>query len=416
MPSSFRRDLPLMYAAYALRYFAPLILVPFYGRALGIQAYGQLLSAMALMQIAWLLIEWGLPATGFRDAASALSERRKVHLLGQQLAGRLALSALVVPLGLVAVLFVPALATNRTVSTLALALGMASAFNMGWYFSGLSRFRLVATIEVTGLAISTVMTLLLVKSAADTWIIPALLLIVGISSSALQLLLAAREVSWRRIRLRHPFKAIRVSTLLFVERGQIMMLGPLCVFVAGFVVTPTALATFAVADRLMAAALALLNPLNQIFAGRIAMSVKEMRGGGTTLQTKQLIRQACGLSLVLYFIIACGALVSAPYVIPIILGAGYEDVTSVFQVLCAALIILGCGSTLAGNILYSLSYDKEVAAISTVRLASTVIFVAVLCSIYGAMGAALGRVAGASAALVAVALMLRRRSLWSFVM
>lgn len=411
--TSMRRDLPLMYVAQVLRYVAPMILVPFYGRRLGIESYGHLLSAMALMQIVWLIIEWGLPSTGFRDTATAESASQLGNLLGKQTAARLLLASLVAPVALVAVILTPALNTDVLVSSLALALGVVSAFNMTWYLQGVGRFRLAAVIEVLGLTVSTLLILTWVRSPSDAWIIPGTLLGVGACSSLLQFCLAAARLPRSSIKFRHALRTIRDSTLLFLDRGQTLMLGPLCVFLVGFVAPVAAVAAFAVADRLMGVALAFLNPLNQFFSVQVARSVTQMQQGAAVHDTHRLIRKVCRYSLSLHALVAGLGLMSADFVIPLIFGHGFEPVIAIFRVLCVALLFFGCVSVGVGNVLYPLRHDRDMAMLASVRLVATCFCVVVLAATSGAMGAAIGRLLGAVLTLVVLVIIFRRRSLWS---
>ena len=410
--ASMRRDLPLMYGAQALRYLAPMILVPFYGRILGIESYGHLLSAMALMQIVWLFIEWGLPSTGFRDMAAAVNLHQRGRLLATQLAARVLLALFVVPPALVALFLTPALKADRVVSGLALALGVASAFNMTWFFQGIGRFRLAAVFEVLSLGVSTAIILASVRGPGDAWIIPGALFAVGACSSLLQVWLAASPAPRGSIVFNNPWRAIRNSTLLFVDRGQTMMLGPLCVFLVGFVAPVPAVAAFAVADRLMGVALVLLNPLNQVFAGRLTHSVAKMQQGGNEDATYRLMRRFCGFSMGYYALVAIAGFMLAHILIPLIFGPGYLQVVPVFRVLCVALVCSGAASVLMGNVLYPLRHDKDTAVLSTIRLLTTCAGVTLLAALAGAMGAAAGRLVGAALTFGALVFIFRQRSLW----
>ncbi len=410
---SMRRDLPLMYGAQALRYLAPTILVPFYGRALGIESYGHLLLAMALMQIVWVIVEWGLPSTGSYEVATATSAAARGQLLGTQTAGRLLLALVVAPVALAAILLTPALNGDVVVSVLALSLGVASAFNMTWYFQGVGLLRMAAIIEVLGMALSTSLILWWVRSPTDTWIIPAVLLGVGVGSSAIQFCLAASPLPAGSIKCRRPLQAIRSSTLLFVDRGQTMLLGPICIFLLGFVAPASAVTALAVADRLMGVALALLNPINQVFSPQLARSVARMRLGAPAGDTHLLIRKVCWYSMGLYVLIASAGLALADHLIPLIFGPGYESVIAIFRTLCVTLLVLGSVSVLISSVLYPFRYDRDVALLSSVRLLSSCIFVVSLGVAGGAMGAALGRMLGAMLTLALLIIIFKRRSLSS---
>ena len=410
--ANMRRDLPLMYGAQALRYLAPIILVPFYGRILGIESYGHLLSAMALMQIVWLLCEWGLPSTGFLDAGATASNAERGELLGRQIAGRLLLVAFVVPSAVAAIVLIPALRADVFVSLLALALGVASAFNLTWYFQGLGQMRIAAAMEAFGMGSSTLLILWFMRSPNQAWIVPGALLFVALASTAVQYWLAATSLPWKSIRLATPFAAVRNSTWLFFDRGQTMLLGPLAIFSFGLVGSAQAVAAFAVADRLMSVGLALLQPLNQIFTVRLIQSAARLNAGHPPEDTYRIMRKMCFYSFSFYALIGSAGIFSAYFLIPLIFGIGFETAIPMFRILCIALIILGGISALVTCVFFPLRYEKDIALISTVRLVTSCVGVALLGYTGGGDGAAWGRAFGAGLTLTVVVIALDKRNLW----
>ena len=112
------RDIYLLYTTQLLRYLAPMVLLPFYGRVLGVGSYGQLLTAMALMQMVMVIVEWGFPSTGLRDVAAAQTAVSRGALIAEQLWARLFIGSVVFPLTLLIGLTIPALSSNVLVSIL----------------------------------------------------------------------------------------------------------------------------------------------------------------------------------------------------------------------------------------------------------------------------------------------------------
>lgn len=400
-----------MYLAQALRYLAPLLLVPFYGRILGVATYGHLLSAMALMQVAWVIVEWGLPMTGLRDVAAAKTATEQGCLVGEQILARLALGALVVPVCFLVVLFTPVLAKDMAVTSLALLLGLVNAFNMTWYFQGLLRFRLPAAIELAGLSISTVLILLLVKTPGDAWLIPGVLLLVSVLSFLVQLRLAYASSPGFALHPGKPFTTIRAATLLFFDRGVSMLLGPVSILLLGLVAPAAQVAWFAVAERLMGVLSAILGPLNQVFTGMLSKSVGQMRQGAAKQTTYRLMRRVCGYSTGLHIVIAVGALLTADRLVTLVFGPGFEGVVPIFKILCIALLALGIGSVLVSAVLFPLRLDRDIALVSVSRTAVTLGLVLLAGASLGGIGGGWARLFGASAAVLVAVLLLHRRGM-----
>jgi len=159
-------DFLFVYAAYSLRYLYLLILIPFYGRILGMEGYAVVLSALSLMNLAWIFNSWGLPPAGTRAIASAPGNQSEIF--GAQFTARLLLSLLVIPGALIAIYLSPLLMANQWAALAAMTLGIVSAFNLGWYFTGSHRPRTTVRLEVIGFVINLALILGLVRSSTDS--------------------------------------------------------------------------------------------------------------------------------------------------------------------------------------------------------------------------------------------------------
>lgn len=101
-----RADFFFVYLAYTLRYLYLLLLIPFYGRVLGVEGYGVVLAAMSLMTIAWRFVEWGFATIGMREMATATPDRFGV-LMGHHLSARLLLTVAAILGGAAAIMLSP---------------------------------------------------------------------------------------------------------------------------------------------------------------------------------------------------------------------------------------------------------------------------------------------------------------------
>ena len=88
-------DFLFVYVAYTLRYVYLLILIPYYGRVLGADGYGIVLSAMSIMNLAWIITGWGFSAAGVRAIAVA-KESEYGQLFAQHFSARVLLSLVAV--------------------------------------------------------------------------------------------------------------------------------------------------------------------------------------------------------------------------------------------------------------------------------------------------------------------------------
>src|SRR5712675_474856 len=79
---STRSALLVVYAGYCVRYLSLIILIPYYGRVLGPTEYGKVLTAMSLMGVIWMLVNYGFSPVGNRNVAGVLDRRALAAEIG----------------------------------------------------------------------------------------------------------------------------------------------------------------------------------------------------------------------------------------------------------------------------------------------------------------------------------------------
>src|ERR1700758_2230182 len=172
-----------MYGGYLMRYVYLIIVVPFYGRVLGVAEYGRVLASMSLMNVIWMLVSFGFTFVGMREVSKAHSAQECNAIYSLHVSARLILAVLGAAIGIVATFSSPVLSERPLIGLLATLLGIVSALNLGWLFQGRHHFRTPIMIEVFGFAVSLVLVLTLVRGPQDSVWVLASLLIAGVASS-----------------------------------------------------------------------------------------------------------------------------------------------------------------------------------------------------------------------------------------
>ena len=145
-----------VYGGYLMRYVYLIIVVPFYGRILGVTEYGRVLAAMSLMNVIWMLASYGFTFVGMREVSKAQSAGECNSIYSLHTSARLCLGLLGGCIGLVATMCSPVLSARPLIGVLATLLGVVSALNLGWLFQGRQRFRTPIMIEVCWLCVKPV--------------------------------------------------------------------------------------------------------------------------------------------------------------------------------------------------------------------------------------------------------------------
>lgn len=391
-----RADFIFVYAAYALRYLYLLLLIPFYGRVLGVEGYGVVLAAMSLMTITWRLVEWGFAPVGMRAIATAAPTQYRA-LFAEHLSARLLLSGLALLGGGLAVWLSPVLAANPLAGMAAVLLGIVSAFNLGWYFTGSSRPRIAVKLEVLGFVISLALVLSLVRSEQDSdWAMLALL-ISGTLALATAHIWVRREIAGTRLSLQAGRTLIGNSGAVFLYSGSSALLVSASTYLLSLLSTPEEVGAFGAAERLVAVGLSVMAPAGQIFVPRITtLFASDADAAYALIRKALLLLLAIGIAGVL-----CSLLLGA-WIVPLIFGPGFEKSIAILQCMALLFPLSAVTLVLSAYVLIPLHQERLLAVIVLVGAALSIACAIPLGINHGGLGMAVARIIGEAIVFIAL--------------
>ncbi|MFL9964481.1 oligosaccharide flippase family protein [Paraburkholderia sediminicola] len=313
---------------YLMRYVYLLIVVPLYGRILGVAEYGRVLAAMSLMNVIWMLVGYGFTFVGMRDVSKAHSAAECNSIYSLHVSARLLMGLLGACIGVVATISSPVLSGQPVIGLLATMLGVVSALNLGWLFQGRHHFRTPIMIEVFGFALSLVLVLHLVKGPDDAVWVLASLLIAGLASSIVSYGLTTYQLGWPRLKLAGVVPLVRGSTMLFCYSSGSVVLTASSTYLLTLLSTPAQVGYFGAAERFAAIALSLMGPASQVFIPTISRQLAQDDKDGARATTRRGAILLMGYGL----LILCGALTLSPFVLPLILGPAFGPGAHVLQI------------------------------------------------------------------------------------
>lgn len=398
------RTIGFVYGGYVMRYLYLIVVVPFYGRVLGVEGYGRVLASMSLMSVIWLLVAYGFVPVGMRDMSKASSLQERNEIFSLHVSVRLVHAAVGACVGLIATQCSPVLSQTPLIGVLATLLGIVSGMNLGWLFQGRHQFRTPVAIEVFGFALSLALVLSIVRRPSDAvWVIGCLL-ISGVAASVVSYGIAISQLGWPRIRWTGAAALMRTSTLLFVYSSASMVLTASSTYLLTLLSTPDQVGLFGAAERFATLGLGLMGPAAQVFIPTITRQLAQHDSDGARETTRRGAILLLGYGLV---ICVC-ALILSPYVLPLILGASFERSAHILQIFAWMFPFAAFNEFAAGYVFLPRRKDR---LLGTVGLASGVLNIVValiLAPRFGAIGLALARVIGETAlALVLFGLMIR---------
>jgi PST family polysaccharide transporter len=323
------RVLVFVYGGYVMRYLYLIVVIPFYGRVLGVTEYGRVLAAMSLMNVIWMLVSYGFTYVGVREVSKAQERSEYNAILSQHLSARIAMSVVGGAVGLIATMCSPALSAQPLIGVLATLLGIVSGNNLGWLFQGRQHFRTPIMLEVLGFALSLVLILSLVHGPSDsTWVLASLLM-AGVVSAVIGYGLTFVHIGMPRLAVGGIVPLVRRSTVLFCYSTGSALLTASSTYLLTLLSTSTQVGYFGAAERFATVGLALMGPAAQVFIPTISRQLARGDHAGAHIAS----RRGAALLIGYAMLALVGALTLSPWLLPLILGQAFEPSARVLQCL-----------------------------------------------------------------------------------
>jgi PST family polysaccharide transporter len=310
-----------------MRYVYLIIVVPFYGRVLGVAEYGRVLAAMSLMNVIWMLASYGFTFVGMREISKAHSTSECNAIYSLHVSARLALGVLGGCIGVIATFCSPTLSERPVIGFLATMLGVVSALNLGWLYQGRHHFRTPIMIEVFGFAVSLALVLSLVRGPTDSVWVVASLLIAGVASMVISYGLATYQLGRPHLSLSGIVSLVKGSTMLFCYSSGSVVLTASSTYLMTLLSTPDQVGYFGAAERFATIGLSLMGPASQVFIPTISRQLAQGDKAGAYATTRRGAMLLLGYGL----LVLCGALTLSPIVLPLIFGEAFTPSGHVLQ-------------------------------------------------------------------------------------
>lgn len=398
---STRSSLVFVYTSYAARYLYLLILVPFYGRVLGPAEYGKVLAAMSLFGVVWLLTNYGFAVVGTRAVATAPDASAISREFGRHFKARLLMCVFGIAVGLGGTLASPVLRAAPMFGIVATALGLVSAFNLGWYFQGKGSFRTSVLLEVGGFIMSLTMILSLVRTSHDGLLVLISLLVSALVTTAVSYGIAMPALEPAHIRLRGGMALIRESTAVFAASGIGVLTTSASTFVLSLFATAQDVGFFGAADRIANLGISVMTPANQVLVSTVSRRLVASSGPEKAFS---LMRKSTFL-MVLFGLVTMGLSAAlAPWLVPLVMGAEFKPSVVLVQVFGIVFPFAAFNQAARMYVLIPLRHDTAVARVSILGALVNWASIGLFVTPWGGMGVVLAKIVGEVAITLATVL------------
>lgn len=342
-----------LFVGQAIGLIVPLLTIPYLARVLGPAAWGPIIAAQALGNWLLLLVDFGFELSGTRAIARARTGPGSMDdIVHGVRSAQVVLAASAGAIALVVCLFVPSLRLGPAFIGWTVAFAVLRGVSPLWFFQGLERVRGAVAVDAITKALAALGVFVVVRGPHD-----------AVRVLELQALFAAIALVvltvWmrRHVPLRFPGFGAAIGTIketryVFACRASSGLYVQANTLILSALASPVAVAFFGGSERIVRAAINLLQPLTQAFLPRISFLQASDRGTAhRTIRDAMLVVGGLGL-----LFSAC-AVIGAPILVRIVLGADYLDAVPLLRVL-GVLPLLVALSTVLG-LYWALPFNHE---------------------------------------------------------
>jgi PST family polysaccharide transporter len=387
-----------LFVGQALGLVVPLLTVPYLARVLGPSGWGPVIAAQALGNWLVLILEFGFDLSGTRAVARA---RVAPEGMGQIVHGvqsaKFLLLVFVAVLPAMALGLVPFLRVDYSLVVWTVVFAIFRGFSPLWFFQGIERVQAAVAIDTATRLLAALGVFVFVHTVHDGWRVIALQALFAAISVVVLTRLLSRHVRLRMPEVRAGIATLRETRTIFACRASSGLYVTANALILSAFAAPAVVGFFGGAERIIRAAINLLQPLTQTFLPRISYLHATDHGSAELVIRRTMVGVGA-----LGVVMGLCAVFGAPLLVHVLLGAGYADSIPVLRALGALPPLVAINTVL--GIYWALPFGHDRTFLVSIVLAAitNLSLAAVLAPRYGALGMA----SAALGAEVVVALLL----------
>jgi PST family polysaccharide transporter len=392
-----------------VNYIVPLITVPYLLRTIGTEKYGLFAFASAFVAYFQVLFDYGFNLTGVRD----ISQNRYNHpalsrILSEIFSAKFLLFLLLSFLAIPMIHFIQRFNNDAHVYYWAYINGVGSCLFPVWFFQGIEQMAILATLNIASKVLYLLLMFIFIRNPENfmnllyiaafcSWLVTA----IGIGLVAIKFPL--------RITLRGAIAALRSGFGIFTTQIWAAILASSNTFVLGLFSSNKEVGIYAVAEKIVKAAICLGVPLCVAIYPRSGVLFKQ--SANTALCFLKKVMWMGGTYMVLVSILLFSL---APVVADLIVGHHEPDVAVLIRILAILPFTVFIDNIYGTQILLNIGREKQVVHVMGISAALSILFLIFLVPLFGSRGTAFSYLFSAMLVLLLMGIALWRTGVSPF--
>ncbi len=322
-------------------YVFPLITMPYLARVIGVEGFGKIAFASAIMVWIQTIADWGFNLTATRDVAQNRENPQKVsEIFSNVLWARCLLMFLSLGVLLLLIALVPKFREEWDVILVTFLMIPGHIFFPDWFFQAVERMKYITILNVLMKFIFTVAVFLFIKQPED-YILQPLFTSLGFVISgviALYYILGKWGIKLQRPSWKATLQTIKASTDVFINHLMPNLYNSFSTMLLGFWGGGTAVGVLDGGNKFIHIGTQLQTTINRAFYPFLSRKIEKHRGYLIITMSVSLL-----MSLFLFL--------GAPFLVKYMLSEEFADSAYVIQIRAFSLIFSGLSSAYGANYL-----------------------------------------------------------------
>jgi PST family polysaccharide transporter len=384
IPSGVANNLLSLYGLYFASYLMALVTVPYLSRVLGPATWGIVAAVQSFGACLLTGIEFGFTFSGTREVARAREDRKTLKdVLSAVQGAKLLLALLSCGVALIVEQTLPLFRDHAAAFWWGVVWAIIQGSNLMWFFQGIEKMRLVASLDF-GIRLAAVLaTFALVRGPADAWRVLALQAAASFVSLVVSFGMARSLAGFRVPERAAVLRALRGGVKTFVPRNASALYTAGNTFLLGFFARPEIVGFYAAADRICRAIVGLLTPASEAIYPRIshmALRAPERALRLTRLSALIMVTVGVVMGAILFLL--------APWLVRTLLGPGYSAAVEPLRILCILPPLVAIRNVLGIHWMLPLDLERQLNAVVVTCGAANIVLAVIVAPRYGGVGMA----------------------------
>jgi polysaccharide transporter, PST family len=390
-------------------YIFPLLVLPYLSHVIGVERFGEIAFAQALIAYFSILVNFGFSYSATRQVASSRDDLTRLREIYSQVTwAKIFLAVLAF---VIMVLFVEMQASRRAQLWLYLACYTTvggSVLAPEWFFQGIEKMKYITVLGILARAVATLLVFAFVRSEGDYVWVPLLNGLGTIAAACTGQWLVWRDLGIRISRpgIRAIKQQIADSWDNFLANAFISLYTTSNAFVLGLLTNATNVGYYSAAEKVASGVRSLWGPVPQVLFPRfVRIFAADRNRGRCHLRVAVLVT---GSATLLLSVAGCCA---APFLIRRYLGRQFEPSVRILQILVFTVLAIGVNNVLGVQGLVANRMNSIVRNIVLISGTANIVILIPAIRVFGIVGPAISVVLIETSIAISMWIALHRQQL-----